>query len=149
METNIINFISSISLNNSIISEDFKVNSFDFNFMSKVIFITSKKFIVNTKNDVIEQSDSYYHNKTLSSMEDHYYIIKIKLSDYMSEDNFKKLFIDYSIDWKNNEKVFDFFVNFYKDFITIKAANLIEESELILNNREIILQDYSLCFSKK
>lgn len=149
METNIINFISSISLNNSIISEEFKVNSFDFNFMSKVIFITSKKFIVNTKNDVIEQSDSYYHNKTLSSMEDHYYIIKIKLSDYMSEDNFKKLFIDYSIDWKNNEKVFDFFVNFYKDFITIKAANLIEESELIVNNREIILQDYSLCFSKK
>lgn len=149
MESNITDLISNISLRNSLVEDSLKVNSFELNFMSKTIYITSNKFSVDTKNYIIEQSDSYYHNKSLYLKEDHYYVIKIELNDYLSEDSFKNLFIDYGIEWKNNDKVFSFFVNFFKDFITVKAANLIEKSENILKERDIIIQDYELCFVKK
>lgn len=149
MDINIFNYISNISLKNNVTEQDSKSNYLDFNFMSKTIYIFSKTFLVDTHNELISQSDSYYYQKNIPHKEEHFYVLKIELSKHLSEENFKNLFIDYNIEWKDNQKVFEFFINFYEKFTTIKAAKLIEESELIIKDRDFIIQDYNLCFPKK
>ncbi len=149
MDINIFNYISNISFKNSIIEQDSKSNYFEFNFMSKTFYVFSKTFYVDTHNELISQSDSYYYQKNIPQKEEHLYVLKIELNQYLSEENFKNLFIDYNIEWKDSQKVFEFFINFYEKFTTIKAAKLIEESELIIKNRDFIVQDYNLCFPKK
>ncbi len=149
MDINIFNYISNISFKNSIIEQGSKSNYFEFNFMSKTFYVFSKTFYVDTHNELISQSDSYYYQKNIPQKEEHLYILKIELNQYLSEENFKNLFKEYNIEWKDSQKVFDFFINFYEKFTTIKAAKLIEDSELLIKNRDFIVQDYNLCFPKK